>query len=360
MKLAIVHDYLTQIGGSEKVFQYICETFPDADIYCFGFNQKKTLKFFKNKKIIVPIYARHIKNRFLYNLSFPFLVLLSKFSNFEKYDFVISSSASISKYINVKKPYHICYCYQPTKAIWEFEDFFKNKIFKLIFKLFFLKWLRNTELKACGRINQFITISDYCKKEVKEIYQKDSYVIHPPIDLKEFDYSNSKEDYFLLVSRLEPWKKNEIVIDAFNELNKKLIIVGTGSEEQYLREKSNKNIFFKGFLSQNDLALYYSKAKAVIMPTYLNYGLTLIEACASGTPVICLNSPGPKELMIDARDKKINDFYTGLFFDNLDKKSIIEAIEKFDNYHFQYSKIYEYSKNWDKKEFIKKFKKILY
>ena len=359
MKLALVHDYLTQIGGSEKVFQYICETFPDADIYCFGFNEKKTLKFFKNKKIKVPIYARHIKNRILYNLSFPFLVLFSRFTNFEKYDYVISSSASISKYIKAKKPYHICYCYQPTKAIWEYEAFFKNKIFKLIFKLFFLKWLKYTELKLCSQIDQFITISNFCKKEVKELYKRNSYIIQPPIDLKEFNYSSSKEDYFLLVSRLEPWKKNEIVIDAFNSLNQKLVVIGTGSEEKYLREKSNKNIIFKGFLSQKDLAFYYSKAKAVIMPTHLNYGLTLIEACASGTPVICLNSPGPQELMIDAREKKINEFYTGLFFDKLNKRSIINAVKTFDKYIFQYSKIYEYSKNWDKKNFITRFKKIL-
>ena len=330
IKIALVHDYLCGVGGSERVFQHICETFPDADIYTLAYREKLTLPYFSKKEIKTSIMNRFISSMNAFRLFFPIATYAMSHIDFKDYDLIISSSASVAKYINKKSAIHICYCYYPTRAIWETNKFFKKLSFKKIIFSFLLSYFKKRDLDASRKVDQFISISKYTKKRVKEIYKRDSVVINSPIDLKriqEFKSTNTTiaKNTYLVVSRLEKWKGIDTVIKAFNLNKEQLIVVGDGAERDYLQSIANSNILFLGCVTDKKLYSLYLSSKAIVFPTYLEYGLVPIEACAFGKVSICIDSPGVRETMIPY-DR--NNQFTSIFYDNNDPLRVNEAITK--------------------------------
>ena len=355
-KIALVHDYLCGVGGSERVFQYICEEFSNSDIFVLSYNHSLTLQYF-NSRIIKTTFMNYLcqdmgsfRNFFLLNI-----FAMSKI-DFSNYDLVISSSASVAKYINTKNIPHICYMYTPTRAIWFSKLYFKKSFKFYIFKLI-LNWLKKKDYNSAQKINRIISISKFTQKNIKKIYSRDSLILNSPIDFKKFKFSKKKSDFYLIVSRLEHWKAVEYAIRAFNNLKKKLIIVGTGSEEGYLKSISNENIEFKGQLNDQSLFSLYSKAKAVIFTPYLEYGLIPLESLASGTPVIAYGKGGINETMIGYSPKK--KFYTAVLFDHQNHLSLEKAINQFENISFDPIYLRNYASQWDIKYFKKKFRRLI-
>lgn len=327
-KIALVHDYLCGIGGSERVFQHICDTYPEADIFTLAYRGELTLPYFKKKHINTSYLNRFISNMASFRLSFPIATYAMSHMNFEDYDLIISSSASVAKYIKKRNAVHICYCYYPTRAIWETDKFFKKlSLKKIIFNLL-ISYFKKRDFNAAQNIDQFISISKYTKKKVQEIYKKDSCVINSPIDLNQinnFKLNNKSipKNSYIIVSRLEKWKNVDTVIRAFNINKENLIVVGDGSENKYLKSIANPNISFVGCVDDNTLFSLYSSCKAVIFPTYLEYGLVPIEACAFDKISICIDSPGVRETMIPFNG---SENYTAIFYDKNDPNELNKAI----------------------------------
>jgi len=337
MKIAVIQDQLLTPAGSERVFLNICEAFPSADKYTFCYNMDTTLSEFKSLKLILHPLGRFVKSHSAFKLVFPILGLMATRWNFSNYDLIITSSATIAKYVNKGSAIHICYCYTPTRALWFSRDYFGTSFFSKLFLLSFgliFDYLRYCDLKAAKRVDYFIAISKITQDRILQIYKRSSTIIYSPVDTKKFcpGAHQRKENYFLLVSRLERWKRLDYVVDAFNLLGLPLLVVGTGPERDYLSSIAKDNIRFMGAVDDDTLVNFYRMSKAVVFPTDLEYGLVPLEANACGTPVIALARGGVLETMIwDSSDNNA----TAVLFENPDVEELVKAVHHFNSKQFR-------------------------
>ena len=359
MKIAVVHDYLCGMGGSERVFQYICEEFTEADIYTLAYNPKLAPTYFREKNIRTTWLNFFVRNMESFRWFFPIATYVMQSLSFKDYDVVISSSATVAKYIKVPNGKHICYCYIPTRALWQTNEYFGSGYKKrLIFLL--LKYLRERDIKAANGVDKFIAISKVTKESIKKIYKKDSSIIPSPIDLSKFNFESEKSDNFLIVSRLENWKKLDYAIETFNKLKLPLRVIGSGAEEKKLKRIAKSNITFLGSVDDDTLAKEYSSAKAVIFTPYLEYGLIPLEANASGTPVICYGKGGVLETMVSTDDSKKNKQHpTAIFFYKQTSVALINAVKDFEKYTFFAKHLARHAKKWGTEEFKKKLRQLI-
>ena len=326
MKIAIVHDYLNQYGGAEKVVEVLHELFPEAPIYTSIYDQDKLPDSFKKMNIVtsfmqkLPFLEKHFKK---YLLFYPRAI-----ENFDlkEYDLILSSSIAFSKgAIKSSKACHICYCYTPMRFVWDYEHYVNKENFgSLTLKLLPLaiKKLKKWDLKTIDRVDYYIAISNYIKDRIKRFYNRDSVVIYPPVNVKEFKLTKNVEDFFLIVSRLNAYKNIDLVIQVFNELGLKLKIVGTGPYRPVLQSLvKSKNIEFLGRLSNDEIKEIYSKCKAYIFPGKEDFGISPVEAQAAGRPVIAYADGGALETVVDG--------ITGLFFRENSIAALKETIKNF-------------------------------
>jgi glycosyltransferase involved in cell wall biosynthesis len=351
MRIAVVHDYLCGMGGSERIFQYICEEFNEADAYTLAYNPERTLPYFKERLMHTTWLNPIIQSMDTFRWSFPIATHVMESLDLSEYDIVLSSSATVGKYIRVPNGIHVCYCYIPTRALWQTEEYFggswKSKVIKP-----FLSHLRRRDLEVAQRVNQFIAISKTTQDHIAKTYSKDSKVIFSPIDLNRFAPSKYRGDHYLIVSRLEHWKRVDYAIDAFNRLGLPLRVIGTGKEETRLREMAGPNVTFLGGVDDESLAREYAVAKAVVFTPSLEYGLIPLEANASGTPVICYGIGGITETMIpwSEHSEKIASA-TAMFFYEQTANALIEAVQRFENVSFDSASLVKHASKWGVPEF---------
>jgi glycosyltransferase involved in cell wall biosynthesis len=223
-----------------------------------------------------------------------------------------------------------------------------------------LPYLKKRDYNAAQHVDNFIAISNFTKERIRQCYKKDAGIIYCPVDVNKFYSSKIKQNYYLIVSRLEYWKRVDYAIEAFNRLNLSLRIIGTGKEEQRLRSMAKPNITFLGEVDDAMLAHEYSEALAVIFTPYLEYGLIPLEANASGTPVICYGYGGIAETMIPADgDMAREEFPTAIFFYEQTADALIEAIEQFEKYRFESDDLMRHARKWSIESFKKKIRKCV-
>jgi len=353
-KIALCHDYLNQFGGAERVLEALSEIFPSAPIYSLFGSQEIIEKIFKKKKIFfssLKFFPFINKNHRLFIPLMPFFV---KTLNLKNYDLIISSSSAFIKGIETKG-IHICYCHTPTRYLWEekylldypLPNFLKN-FFKLPISI-----LKKIDFSFSKQPDVFIANSNFIAQKIKKYYQRDSLVIYPPYDEKNFFYQKDikKENFYLMVGRLLYYKKFDLAIKVFNKLKLPLIIVGKGPQEKYLKKIAKENIKFLGFVEDEKLRKLYQKAKALIFPQIEDFGIAPLEAMACGTPVIAYSFGGQKESIIEN--------FSGIFFEKQNEESLIEAIKKFQKMKFDSQKISEYVKKFSKERFKKEIKELV-
>jgi glycosyltransferase involved in cell wall biosynthesis len=354
MRLALVHDSLCGMGGAERVFEYMCEEFSEADIFTLAYQPEQVSDSFRRFDIRTTFMQPFMRNMEAVRWAFPFNTHVMQSLNLDSYDLVLTSSASIAKYIRTRG-IHVCYCYIPTRALWQPDRYFggssKGKLMQP-----FLNHLRKRDKAAAQEVDHFIAISDDSAKHVSAIYDREAAVINCPIDTDRFMLGAKKEEHFLLVSRLEQWKRVDYAIEAFNILGLPLRIVGSGVEENALKAMAKSNIEFVGSVSDDQLVEEYSKARAIIFTPELEYGLITLEANACGTPVICLGKAGAREIMIGANEKANHGSGTAVFFYEQTKEALITAVEEFRGYDFDPQELREHALNWSIPEFKRKMR----
>lgn len=359
MKLAIVHDYLCGMGGSERVFQYICEEFSEADAYALAYNSESTLPYFKRRDIRTTWLNRYVQSMDAFRWSFPLATYMMESLDLSKYDMVISSSATVAKYVHVPNGRHICYCYIPTRALWQTDEYFGRSRKAALIRPF-LSYLRRRDLAAAQRVDQFIAISQTTQSHIASTYHRDSQIIFSPIDLDRFAPSRQRGDHFLVVSRLEQWKRVDYAIEAFNRLGLSLRVIGTGKEEAKLRAMAGPNITFLGSVGDDRLAQEYAAAKAVVFTPFLEYGLIPLEANASGTPVICYGVGGITETMIPwSENTSENSAATAIFFFEQTAASLANAVRHFENVHFDSNQLIKHASRWGVPEFKRQLREAV-
>ena len=359
MNIAIIHDYLCGIGGSERIFQYMCEEFPEADAYTLAYNPSATFPYFRTRRIRTTWLNRFVQSTAAFRWSFPLATYVMQSLDLSRYDVVLSSSATVAKYVNVPKGRHICYCYIPTRAIWHFKEYFGDSIKAKLLKVT-LPYLKRRDLAAARKIDRFIAISQASKEYIRQYYGRDADVVYCPIELDKFRPSVQKGKHFLIVSRLERWKKIDYAVEAFTRLGLPLRIIGAGPEEQRLRALAGPNITFLGAVNDATLAREYSEAGAVIFTPFLEYGLIPLEANASGTPVICYGKGGIVETMVPAEGRTGKGVdATAVFFYEQSADALIDAIKRFDTITFDSNALVRHAQKWGVPSFKKKLRMIV-
>ncbi|OGG87634.1 hypothetical protein A3B87_02305 [Candidatus Kuenenbacteria bacterium RIFCSPHIGHO2_02_FULL_39_13] len=303
MKIALVHDYLTQLGGAEKVLQNLQEVFKDSPVFVLVSDKKISGQIFKQTRIAtswlqnMPFAISHYQ---WYLTLMPRAVESYRLNDF---DVIISSASSIAKAVQPRpEALHICYCHTPTRYLWHdaqhyVEELKYNKLVKKIIPLF-LKHLRHWDLLAARRVNYFIANSRLVQGRIKKYYGRESQIIYPPVDTQKFYISQRLDNYYLAGGRLVAYKRHDLAIRAFNKLGIKLKIFGSGPDYPRLKKMAFKNIEFLGNVSDNDQAELYGRSLAFINPQVEDFGITAVESMAAGRPVIAYQAGGALETVV--------------------------------------------------------------
>lgn len=364
MKIAILHDAIFTRAGGERVLLNIHKLYPDATIYTTMYDPDKTYPEFKKAKIRTTWLNRFAHNEKLFKIFFfPFGILAARSISLKGYDVVFSTTTHCAKYVKIdKKTLVINYCFTPFRLAWNPNSYrlYKNSVGLKKMILSFIIWLlKKIDFKYSKRANHYIAMTNETAQRIRNCYkfERNIDIIKPSIDTTKFNLSKKKEDYYLVVSRLEEYKKVDLVINTFNKLGKKLKIVGNGVEKNNLKKIANSNIEFMENIDDKKLYTLYAESKALIFPQHEDYGLTPIEAYASGTPVIAYNRGGVLDTGIPYSNNE--DKCTMILFENQNEESLLKAINRFEELRFNSKFILNHSKNFDDKIFRKKVHKYI-
>jgi glycosyltransferase involved in cell wall biosynthesis len=355
-KVALVHDWLTNQGGAERVLWSLHRAFPDAPIYTSVYAPRALPQFS----------CADVRTSFLQ--SWPFAAtrhqlypVLRTFAfesfDFSGYDVVISSCSAEAKGI-VTRPEtpHICYLHTPTRYYWsDHHRYVKDPGFGSLNPFIrmampaFIRHMRMWDFSAAARVDAFVANSEFVAERVKKYYRRGATVIHPPIQMERFSIKNDGlDDFFLVTGRLVPYKRVDLAVRACRELDLPLMVVGTGSELARLRTLAGPKAWFTGRVSDEEMADYYRRARALIHCAEEDFGLTPLESMASGRPVIAFNGGGARETVIEGR--------TGTFFDRQTVDALKDALSRFGGMRFDSSDIRRHAGRFDEAVFVEKIR----
>jgi glycosyltransferase involved in cell wall biosynthesis len=353
MKIAIVHEWLVNYAGSERCVESFTNIWPDATVYCLVdfLNEEQRAIILKGKKAKTS-FIQHMpyaseKHRY-YLPIFPKAIEQFDLSDF---DVIISSSHAVAKGVKTKRrQLHISYCYSPMRYAWDNADDylqgFKGSVAKL-----FINYLRKWDLKSSKNPDYLIGISEHIKNKINRIYNRDADVIYPPVDTDKFPLETNKDEYYLAASRLVPYKKIDLIVDAFAKmLDKKLIVVGSGPEKEKILSKATPNVDVVGYQDFESLKSYMQKAKAFVFAAEEDFGIVVVESMACGTPVIAFKKGGASETVVDGK--------TGILFPEQTSASIIEAVKRFETIssNLNHTEISIHAKKFSRKKFEQNIK----
>lgn len=299
-KIALVHDWLLNIGGAERVLKTLHEIFPLVPVYTLFYNKKFTDEFIPDADIRPSFLQKTYKLVGTHKLLTPFFPVAAESFDLSDFDLVISSSVAFSKGLILKpKTRHICYCYSPMRQVWDWHAEYKKEphlasgLTISLFQHFFRIWDR----LASTRVDEFIAISENVRQRIKKYYRRDSAIIYPPVDLPKttINYLLPTINYFLIISRLFKHKNVDITVEAFNKLEWPLVVIGDGPELKRLKKMAEPNVKFLGRQSDNAVCNYYANCLGFIMPQEEDFGITPIEAMSFGKPVLALKRGGALE-----------------------------------------------------------------
>lgn len=359
MKTAIMHEWFVNYAGSEKVVESLNNIYPTSDIFSI-------VDFLNKEDREIILNGKGVKTTSIQNYPFAkklFRNYLSRFPqaieqlDFSKYDLIISSSHAFAKgIITNSDQLHICYCHTPMRYAWDLYHQYLSSVgfLRKHFIKKILHKLRNWDIINSNRVDYFIANSNHVAKRIKKIYRRDAEVIHPPVDVDKFSCETKKDNYYLAASRFVPYKKMDIIIEAFNRMpDKKLVVIGDGQDFKKAKSIAGKNIELLGYIKNKELHKYMKNAKAFVFAAEEDFGIVLVEAQACGTPVIAYGIGGACDSVIDKK--------TGLFFYEQTPKSIAEAVLKFEKTETKFNplKISKHAQKFSRANFEKKIKKII-
>lgn len=338
MKVALVHDYLTQRGGAERVFELLCKRFPTADIFTSLYDQERTIELSDRLVRTTALQKLPMASRYFRFLA-PFYYPAFRSLDVQEYDLIISSCSSFAKAVQKRgDATHICFCHNITRFLWDTQTYLREfKEFQLLYPLIkpVFQQMRDVDLKYAKEPDLYIANSSTVQRRIERVYEKPARTINYPIDTRQFTFSPQKDDFYLVSSRFLTYKRIDVIIEAFNWLGRPLKIMGDGPERERLQAIAQPNVEFLGYISDQERAALMSKAKAVIVAALEDYGLVPIEANASGTPVIAYGKGGVLDTIIPGT--------TGLFFDKQRPDSLIDSVLESDQMEWDYSAIRDHA-----------------
>jgi glycosyltransferase involved in cell wall biosynthesis len=346
-KIALVHDYFVQMGGAERVAEAMHDSFPSAPMYTTvalrnGLPQRlRTADIRTSPMQNLPSLDRRFRHYFML---YPFAV-----ENFDlsQYDLIFSSSSGYAKGVRRRRnAIHVCYCHTPMRWVWRYDDYVAREGFGGAARtaLPYLLWgLRKWDLRASRQPNYYIANSRLVAQRIKKIYGREAFVIPPPIDVHRFQMANEVDDYYLVLSRLMPYKRIDVAIEAAKRMNRRLIIIGDGPDRARLEKLADDRIEFLGRQPDKIVNYYAARCQALLFPGEEDFGMVPLEVNAAGRPVIAYRGGGALETVVEN--------VTGVFFDQQNGHSLAEAMEKFEGLSWQQETLRHHAEKFDRNVF---------
>ncbi len=351
MKVALVHDYLTQRGGAERVFELLCQFFPSADIFTSLYDPERGIDF--GSRSVWTSYLQNIPGATShFRLLAPLYFSAFRTLDLRAYDLIISSTSSFAKGVRKREgAFHLCLCHNVTRFLWDTQTYLKEykhyQSFSWLIEQMF-KYLRKIDCIYAQEPDMYVANSSTVARRIQKIYAREAMWINYPIDSSKFVFSGRKENFYLVSSRLLSYKRIDVIVEAFNWLGWPLLIVGDGPEREYLESKALDNVQFLGYVSDEWRTRLMAKARAVIVAALEDYGLVPIEANASGTPVIAYGAGGVLDTQIPG--------VTGILFKQQTPQALIAALLEAEDKQWKPAKIRNHAlSNFSEQAFFRKF-----
>nr|WP_263324274.1 glycosyltransferase family 4 protein [Neobacillus sp. Marseille-Q6967] len=333
MKIAIVHDWLVTYAGAEKVLEQMLEIFPEADLFSVvDFIDKKDRKFIKNKEVKTTFIQKLPFAKKKYRTYLPLMPFAIEQLDLSSYDVILSSSHAVAKgVITGPDQLHISYVHSPIRYAWDLQhQYLKEsnltKGIKGLVAKYLLYKVRNWDYRTSNGVDIFLSNSSFISRRIWKVYRRESKVIYPPVDVSSFTMKKEKSDFYMTASRMVPYKKIDIIVEAFTKMpDKELIVIGDGPDFDKIKQKAGNNIKLLGYQSFDILKEHMQNAKAFVFAAEEDFGITPVEAQACGTPVIAYGKGGALETVIS---KDTNP--TGIHFYEQTADSIIDAVNQFE------------------------------
>jgi glycosyltransferase involved in cell wall biosynthesis len=340
MKVALVHDYLSQDGGAERVLKALQEVYPEAPTFVLFYDKNKIPQHFFQGDVR-PTYLHYLpgaKNHYRWYL--PLMPYATERHDLEGFDAVISSTSAFAKgVLTSPETMHISYCHTPTRYLWsDMHSYLEELNYNRVVKTFLpplISRLRMWDKMSADRVDHFIANSENVRGRIQKFYRRDAEVIYPPVDTHLFQTTGRVGEYFLIGGRLVPYKRYDLAVQVFNRLGWPLKIFGTGPDEERLRALAKDNIEFVGPVSDWQKAELYANAIAFLHPQNEDFGITAVEAMAAGRPVIAYGAGGALETVIEG--------VTGQFFAEQNWESLYDVVLRFKPEQFEALKIREHA-----------------
>lgn len=352
LKTALVYDWLVTIGGGEKTLGAILEEFP-APIHTLVKNEKALARTPFSSADIHPSFLQKIPfSSSCYRYFLPLFPLAIEQFDLSRYDLILSTSHAVAKgVLTHPQQLHLCYCLTPMRYAWDLTHRYLegvNGMQKVLARMA-LHYLRNWDIGSLNRVDHFAAISHYVAKRIKKIYGREAEVIYPPVDVEEIPFQEKKEDFYLTVSRMVPYKKIDLIVEAFSQMpQKKLIVIGDGPEMSKVKRKAGKNIEILGHQPDSVVRDYMKKARGFIFAAEEDFGIVVLEAQAAGTPVIAFGQGAALETVLEKE--------TGIFFDEQTVPSLLNALTIFEALNFDPERARENALRFNKARFQREFR----
>jgi glycosyltransferase involved in cell wall biosynthesis len=355
MRVALVHDYLNQMGGAEKTLLALAQIFPGAPIYTSMYDPSRVDKAFR---------ALDIRTSFMQGLPFvkrhhqafmPLYPFAMESFDLRGYDLVVSGSSAFAKGVLTRpEALHVCYCYTPMRWAWNFEDYIERERIGGLTRTAlapFVSWLRLWDYASAARVDAYVADSPVVAARIAKYYRRESVIIPPPVEVTRFAVSTRRDDYFLITSRLVPYKRIDLAVRAFTKLGLPLHVVGSGRDAQSLRKLAGPSVRFLGRLSDEQVRDEMAGCRAFIFPGEEDFGITPVEAQACGKPVIAYGAGGALSTVVEG--------VTGLFFREQTPDALASVVAGFRDEQFDPQAIRRHAEQFDTARFAERLTRFI-
>lgn len=350
MRVAIVHDWVNQAGGGERVLVAIRQLFPSATVFATVYDEARAPAVMRSWGIRTSFLQRIPFARRRHQPFLPLMPLAVEQYDLSEFDLIVSTSSACAKgAIAPVGAVHVCYCFTPCRYIWDqYHDYTRESRARLLFAPI-AHWLRIWDRISSDRVDHFIGISREVTSRIRRHYRRDAEVIYPPVDVdRVVPNHRSAEDFYLVVARLVPYKRIDLAIDAANRLRRRLVVVGDGPDRRRLERSAGPTVEFLGSLPDEEVADLYARCRAFLFPGWEDFGIAPVEAQAGGRPVIAYGRGGALETVVDG--------VTGVFFAEPTAESLIDAMQRADRIDFDAAACRANAERFSEREFRRRFR----
>ncbi|MFQ5401273.1 MAG: glycosyltransferase [Anaerolineae bacterium] len=355
MKTALVHDWLNQFGGAEDVLESLVTLYPEAPIFTSLYWREAMPESWQGWDVHTSFIDRLPLARRKQQWYFPLYPFAFEQFDFRGYDLVISNKSGFCHGILTgPKTMHICYCLTPTRYVWRYHQYAEQENLGWLTRKAlapFLTFLRQWDRLAADRVDYFIAISQEVRRRIAKVYRRDSIIIHPPVDTSRFEPSSRVDDYYLIVGRLVPYRRIDLLIEAFNRMQRPLLIAGNGRDRERLEAMAGPTVQFLGYVPDEALPDLLARCRAFVWPGEEDFGIAPIQAMAAGRPVIAYARGGALETVRHGE--------TGYLFAEQSVAAIIEAVETFDPGALDSERIRRHAAGFDTAVFKQKMRALI-